>query len=69
MQVAEVALMRSDHLACAHCGGIVADGGCPVCRQTREELARERFSVPAPLVGLTIALIAFLIVLVAHHAV
>ncbi len=61
--------MRSDHLACAHCGGIVADGGCAVCRITREQLARQRFSVPAPLVGLMVALVTLLIVFAAHHAV
>ena len=61
--------MRSDHLACAHCGGIVADGGCPVCRVTREQLARQRFSVPAPMVALMVALVALLIVFAAHHAV
>ncbi len=61
--------MRSDHLACAHCGGIVADGGCAVCRSTREQLARQRFSVPAPLVGLMVALVTLLIVFAARHAV
>ncbi|HEX4428947.1 MAG TPA: hypothetical protein VHZ96_06745 [Frankiaceae bacterium] len=61
--------MRSDHLACAHCGGIVADGGCPVCRLTREQLARQRFSIPAPIVGLMVALMTLLIVFAARHAV
>jgi hypothetical protein len=63
-----VVLVRSDHLACAHCGGIVADGGCSVCRLTREQLARQRFSVPAPIFGLLLALLALLIVFAAQHA-
>jgi hypothetical protein len=61
--------VRSDHLACAHCGGIVADGGCSVCRVTREELDRQRFSVPAPIVALMLALVTLMIVLAARHAV
>jgi hypothetical protein len=63
-----VAHVRSDHLACAHCGGIVADGGCSVCRVTREELARQRFSVPTPVVAFMLALLALLIVFAAQHA-
>ncbi len=61
--------VRSDHLACAHCGGIVADGGCSVCRMTREQLNRQRFSVPAPLVAFMLALVSLFIVLSARHAV
>jgi hypothetical protein len=61
--------MRSDHLACAHCGGIVADGGCSVCRLTREQLARQRFSLPAPVVALMVALLAVMLAYVARHAV
>jgi hypothetical protein len=65
----EVGQVRSDHLACAHCGGIVADGGCSVCRITREQLDRQRFTVPAPIVGLMVALMTLLIVFAARHAV
>jgi hypothetical protein len=61
--------MRSDDLACAHCGGIVANGGCPVCRITRDELNRQRFSVPAPILALIATLVALMLVYVAHHAV
>ncbi len=63
--------MRSDHLACANCGAIVADGACPVCRLTREQLARQRFTfnVPAPLIALLAAMIALMLAYVAHHAV
>jgi hypothetical protein len=60
--------MRSDDVACAHCGGIVANGGCPVCRITREELDRQRFAVPAPLIAFLAVLIALMLVVVAHHA-
>lgn len=60
--------MRSDDLACAHCGGIVANGGCPVCRITREQLDRQRFSIPPPLVALIAALLALMLVYVARHA-
>jgi hypothetical protein len=35
---------------------------------TREQLDRQRFSVPAPLVAFMLALFALLIVFVAHHA-
>ena len=61
--------MRSDDLACAHCGGIVANGGCAVCRITREQLDQQRFSVPAPLLAFIAALVAVMLVYVAHHAV
>jgi hypothetical protein len=61
--------VRSDHLACGNCGGIVADGGCPVCRLTREQLARQRFSVPTPIVALMVALLTLLVVFAARHAV
>jgi hypothetical protein len=61
--------MRSDHLACAHCGGIVAEGNCQVCRSTRAQLDREeRFSLPAPLIALMLALLALMLVYVAHQA-
>jgi hypothetical protein len=61
--------MRSDHLACAHCGGIVADGGCPVCRMTRAQLARQRFTVPAPVIAILVALLTLMVAYVARHAV
>ncbi len=60
--------MRSDHLACANCGGIVADGGCPVCRATRDELARQRFTVPTSLLAFLLAAIVLMIAYLAHHA-
>jgi hypothetical protein len=61
--------VRSDHLACGYCGGIVADGGCPVCRLTREQMARQRFTLPAPVVALMLALLALMLAYVARHAV
>ncbi len=61
--------MRSDHLVCAHCGGIVAEGSCPVCRITRAELARQRFTVPPALVALVALLLAVMLAYVARHAV
>jgi hypothetical protein len=60
--------MRSDDLACANCGGIVADGGCPVCRSTREQLARQRISISGPVLAFMIALLALALAFVAHHA-
>lgn len=60
--------MRSDHLACAHCGGIVAQGNCATCRSTRAQLdSEERFSFPAPLVALMLALVTLMLVYVAHQ--
>jgi hypothetical protein len=60
--------MRSDDLACANCGGLVADGGCPVCRSTREQLARERFTISAPVLAFVLAVLALALVFVARHA-
>ena len=61
--------MRSDDLACANCGGIVADGGCPVCRLTRKQLSQQqRFSVSAPMLALVLALLALALVFVSQHA-
>ena len=60
--------MRSDHLACARCGGIVADGNCSVCRVTRAELARQHFTVPPALIALVAVLLALMLAYVAHHA-
>ena len=60
--------MRSDHLVCANCGGIVADGGCSVCRATREQLSRQRLSVSGPVLAFILALLAVALVYVAHHA-
>ena len=60
--------MRSDHLVCASCGGIVAQGNCSTCRFTRAQLdSEERFAFPAPLVALMVALIALMLVYVAHQ--
>jgi hypothetical protein len=60
--------MRSDHLACAHCGGIVAEGNCATCRATRAQLdSEERFSLPAPLIALIVAIVAIMLVYVAHQ--
>ena len=61
--------MRSDDLACANCGGIVANGGCPTCRITRDQLDRQGFSIPPALLALIAALVALMLVYVAHHAV
>ena len=61
--------MRSDHLACAHCGGIVAEGNCAVCRITRAELARQRFTVPPALLALVAVLLTLMLAYVARHAV
>ena len=60
--------MRSDDLACAHCGGIVSQGGCSVCRITRDELNRQRYTVPPALLALIVTLVALMLVYVAHHA-
>ncbi len=60
--------MRSDHLACAYCGGIVAEGNCPACRATREELASHRFAIPAPLIALLLALLALIFACGIHQA-
>jgi hypothetical protein len=61
--------MRSDHLACAHCGGIVSEGNCAVCRITRAELARQRFTIPPVLIALVVALLTLMVAYVARHAV
>ena len=61
--------MRSDHLACAYCGGIVSEGNCPACRATRAQLAEHRFSVPAPLIVLAILLLTLLFACAAHQAI
>jgi hypothetical protein len=60
--------MRSDDLACANCGGIVADGGCAVCRLTRDQLSRQRFSLSGPVLAFILVLIALALVYVAQHA-
>jgi hypothetical protein len=61
--------MRSDHLACASCGGIVAEGNCATCRSTRAQLdSEERGTFPAPLIALIVAILALLLLYVAHHA-
>jgi hypothetical protein len=59
--------VRSDHLACAHCGGIVSEGNCQVCRVTRAQLDRERFSVPAPIIALVVLLVTLMLAYVAHQ--
>jgi hypothetical protein len=60
--------MRSDDLACANCGGIVADGGCAVCRITRDRLARQRYSISGPVLAFVLALLALALAYVAHLA-
>ena len=60
--------MRSDDLACANCGGIVADGGCSVCRMTREQLSRDRFTLSGPVLAFLLALLTLALVFVARHA-
>lgn len=59
--------MRSGHLACAHCGGIVSEGNCQVCRVTRAQLDREGFSVPAPVIAIVALLLVLMLAYVAHQ--
>ncbi len=61
--------MRSDHLACGHCGGVVAEGNCPVCRITRAQLQRMGFAIPTPVIILIVALLTLMVAYVANHAV
>ena len=61
--------MRGEDLACANCGGIVADGGCSVCRVTREHLSQEpRFTVSLPTLAFVLVLLALVLAYVAHQA-
>jgi hypothetical protein len=57
--------MRHDDMVCASCSGRVADGRCPVCRSTREQL-RGVIDWQALLVPI-LALVALIIGITAYY--
>jgi hypothetical protein len=54
--------MSSDGLVCAYCAGLVEHGGCASCRAAREQLQRQRVTLPAgPLLALAAVLTVLLV--------
>ena len=52
--------MRTTWLACASCGGRVADGRCPSCRTTREAMHTVADHAAVWLLGLAFAVLVVL---------
>jgi hypothetical protein len=55
--------MSCEHLICAQCAGLVAEGRCPVCRAARSQMHRHGPSLSIPVVvALAVMLLLFLVV-------
>ena len=57
--------MNWQDLVCASCAGRVADGRCPTCRAARRELSQGP-RLPAQAVLLVAAVLAFVLLVLAH---
>ena len=61
--------MSCQHLVCAACAGVVADGRCPTCRAARLHVhERTGLTLSPQLVALVLALLLALAVAGAHLA-
>ncbi len=55
--------MSCEHLICAQCAGLVAEGRCPVCRAARSQMHHHGPSLSIPvIVALAVALLLILLV-------
>jgi hypothetical protein len=58
--------MTCEHLICAQCGGPVAEGRCPTCRQARAHVHQHGHAMSAPLIAAVLLILALLAVAALH---
>jgi hypothetical protein len=60
--------MSCEHLICAQCGGPVAEGRCPTCRDARAHVHHETHGISVQVVAAILLVLALLALAAAHLA-
>ncbi len=58
--------MSCEHLICANCGGPVAEGRCPTCREARGRVHHHSHGMSVQLIAVVLLILALLTVAAVH---
>ena len=58
--------MSCEHLICAQCAGPVVEGRCPACREARQDVHHQHFSVSPQLILAALLVLSLLLLLALH---